>query len=172
MARYTELLDQVLLEKIHEAGYELVVENDAHEKGITFSFHKEIGHYVIVLNIFFNHAENGITITTVDLYEEELGQFPAFIDSEGNVSGLRREPCILVNDKNGRVHDLLEEWDNNAVELAEYYNNIHDKILLTRKYSSPIEPVANSSTYVTEKVGRNDPCPCGSGKKYKHCCID
>ncbi len=23
-----------------------------------------------------------------------------------------------------------------------------------------------------EKVGRNDPCPCGSGKKYKHCCLD
>jgi tetratricopeptide (TPR) repeat protein len=22
------------------------------------------------------------------------------------------------------------------------------------------------------KIGRNDPCPCGSGKKYKHCCRD
>jgi uncharacterized protein YchJ len=22
-----------------------------------------------------------------------------------------------------------------------------------------------------QKVGRNDPCPCGSGKKYKHCCL-
>ena len=22
------------------------------------------------------------------------------------------------------------------------------------------------------KTGRNDPCPCGSGKKYKHCCLD
>lgn len=22
------------------------------------------------------------------------------------------------------------------------------------------------------KVGRNDPCPCGSGKKYKNCCMD
>lgn len=22
----------------------------------------------------------------------------------------------------------------------------------------------------SEKIGRNDPCPCGSGKKYKHCC--
>ena len=22
------------------------------------------------------------------------------------------------------------------------------------------------------KVGRNDPCPCGSGKKYKQCCLD
>jgi preprotein translocase subunit SecA len=21
------------------------------------------------------------------------------------------------------------------------------------------------------KVGRNDPCPCGSGKKYKKCCL-
>ena len=21
-----------------------------------------------------------------------------------------------------------------------------------------------------EKIGRNDPCPCGSGKKYKNCC--
>jgi preprotein translocase subunit SecA len=24
----------------------------------------------------------------------------------------------------------------------------------------------------TDKVGRNDPCPCGSGKKYKNCCIN
>ncbi len=23
-----------------------------------------------------------------------------------------------------------------------------------------------------EKVGRNDPCPCGSGKKYKKCCLN
>ncbi|MCP4388788.1 MAG: zinc chelation protein SecC, partial [Gammaproteobacteria bacterium] len=21
------------------------------------------------------------------------------------------------------------------------------------------------------KIGRNDPCPCGSGKKYKRCCL-
>ena len=24
----------------------------------------------------------------------------------------------------------------------------------------------------TKKVGRNDPCPCGSGKKFKHCCAN
>ena len=23
---------------------------------------------------------------------------------------------------------------------------------------------------MTERVGRNDPCPCGSGKKFKQCC--
>ncbi len=30
---------------------------------------------------------------------------------------------------------------------------------------SHIEPIRNES----HKTGRNDPCPCGSGKKYKHC---
>jgi len=25
--------------------------------------------------------------------------------------------------------------------------------------------------HAREKTGRNDPCPCGSGKKYKHCCL-
>jgi preprotein translocase subunit SecA len=28
----------------------------------------------------------------------------------------------------------------------------------------PTQPIR-----VEQKVGRNDPCPCGSGKKYKHC---
>jgi len=23
----------------------------------------------------------------------------------------------------------------------------------------------------TVRAGRNDPCPCGSGRKYKHCCL-
>lgn len=31
------------------------------------------------------------------------------------------------------------------------------------------EPVKKKPVSV-QKVGRNDPCPCGSGKKYKHCC--
>ncbi len=34
-------------------------------------------------------------------------------------------------------------------------------------------PDLNTSTVMKEKkVGRNEPCPCGSGKKYKKCCGD
>jgi preprotein translocase subunit SecA len=29
--------------------------------------------------------------------------------------------------------------------------------------------MASSRASAVPKVGRNDPCPCGSGKKYKHC---
>ena len=34
------------------------------------------------------------------------------------------------------------------------------------------EPAPRAETFVRDdrKVGRNEPCPCGSGKKYKHCC--
>ncbi|MFA5444803.1 MAG: preprotein translocase subunit SecA [Bacteroidales bacterium] len=31
------------------------------------------------------------------------------------------------------------------------------------------EPRSNTPVHVEKQVGRNDPCPCGSGKKYKHC---
>ncbi len=31
-------------------------------------------------------------------------------------------------------------------------------------------PRKKEAVMVGKKVGRNDPCPCGSGKKYKHCC--
>ena len=30
----------------------------------------------------------------------------------------------------------------------------------------------NTIVRTTQKIGRNDPCPCGSGKKYKKCCRD
>ena len=40
------------------------------------------------------------------------------------------------------------------------------KVTGTNRDDSANAPVVRKS----EKVGRNDPCPCGSGKKYKHCC--
>jgi preprotein translocase subunit SecA len=41
------------------------------------------------------------------------------------------------------------------------------------QFSGPsLEAAAAVATAIRkgEKIGRNDPCPCGSGKKYKKCC--
>ncbi|MEQ1674882.1 MAG: SEC-C metal-binding domain-containing protein [Candidatus Nitrotoga sp.] len=43
---------------------------------------------------------------------------------------------------------------------ADYPNNPYDPNYDNEPYIRP-EP----------KIGRNDPCPCGSGKKYKKCCL-
>lgn len=44
--------------------------------------------------------------------------------------------------------------------------------LLTKEQQTALYKTQKKSTTVvkTDKVGRNDPCPCGSGKKYKKCC--
>ncbi|MEI6132147.1 MAG: SEC-C metal-binding domain-containing protein [Bacillota bacterium] len=49
----------------------------------------------------------------------------------------------------------LKEWDG-IIEPAE-----REEII--REYKL-------SKMAVSNKVGRNEPCPCGSGKKYKNCC--
>jgi hypothetical protein len=37
--------------------------------------------------------------------------------------------------------------------------------------STAVEPIWKTATPAFAKVGRNDPCPCGSGKKFKKCCL-
>jgi len=37
-------------------------------------------------------------------------------------------------------------------------------------YTGQLEQGGKTVKYETPKPGRNDPCPCGSGKKYKKCC--
>lgn len=42
---------------------------------------------------------------------------------------------------------------------------VYDLYAIAKSLGPRIDPVRNDG-----KVGRNDPCPCGSGKKYKKCC--
>jgi len=42
--------------------------------------------------------------------------------------------------------------------------------LLTFRYWLPLPKAAMKTDLGSSKVGPNDPCPCGSGKKYKYCC--
>ena len=39
-------------------------------------------------------------------------------------------------------------------------------------FSNLIDPAPVAPITRKEKVGRNDPCPCGSGKKFKKCCMN
>jgi uncharacterized protein len=53
--------------------------------------------------------------------------------------------------------------------LADLRAALADEVLANRKYwfARSIPPTVRRSA---PKVGRNDPCPCGSGKKFKNCC--
>ena len=42
-------------------------------------------------------------------------------------------------------------------------------LLAGEKENNRVKRVGNSETFINKKIGRNDPCPCNSGKKYKLC---
>ncbi|CAM4340848.1 SEC-C metal-binding domain-containing protein [Lacicoccus alkaliphilus] len=62
---------------------------------------------------------------------------------------------------------------SNVNDQREFFDNVAGIVENTRhfKYRGHKESELKTKTIVKEvKVGRNDPCPCGSGKKYKKCC--
>ena len=52
--------------------------------------------------------------------------------------------------------------------IAAWVVTLNERRLANYQPTQGLDPRA--STGSTKKVGRNDPCPCGSGKKYKKCC--
>ena len=53
---------------------------------------------------------------------------------------------------------------------AEVRQNIERKEVAKPIINNKDEKTLKGGTHKKEKIGRNDPCPCGSGKKYKQCC--
>lgn len=69
--------------------------------------------------------------------------------------------------------DLEKLYYNMVAVEAHWLYNLPgwEEILPAEKRKEIQKAYKNSKTIVKEdKVGRNDPCPCGSGKKYKKCC--
>jgi uncharacterized protein len=64
--------------------------------------------------------------------------------------------------------DLIPGWvvTLNTWRMANYSPPGESSVDLT---STPA-PVSRTKAAPRNKVGRNEPCPCGSGKKYKRCC--
>ena len=69
--------------------------------------------------------------------------------------------------------DMLENIDKYVTLYllkAEIRQNIERKEVVKNKSTNDNDTTRKGRTIKKEKIGRNDPCPCGSGKKYKNCC--
>jgi SEC-C motif-containing protein len=74
----------------------------------------------------------------------------------------------------------LEEDEEGLVEFKAFFEQDgkpyehHEKAIFSKTNGEWLYvgslPMQKTVKYETPKVGRNDPCPCGSGKKYKKCC--
>ena len=53
---------------------------------------------------------------------------------------------------------------------SEIRQNIERKEVSKKKITNDSDDTIKKQPKKSDKIGRNDPCPCGSGKKYKQCC--
>jgi len=121
-------------------------------------------------------AERVITLKVVD--QKWMDHIDA-MDQLRQGIGLRaygqRDPVLEYKFEG---YEMFEEMIKNIQEEVVtllYHVRVQSKMPQREKVAEPIEashgdeprrPVVNRD----RKVGRNDPCPCGSGKKYKKCC--
>ncbi|HKQ25441.1 MAG TPA: preprotein translocase subunit SecA [Burkholderiales bacterium] len=74
---------------------------------------------------------------------------------------------ILMTVKIQTAEEAQAVAEKEQVELrnVQYHHADHDEALESANAETKVQPFVRGG----QKVGRNDPCPCGSGKKYKQC---
>lgn len=81
---------------------------------------------------------------------------------------VREDVVRLLTTVQVRSEEQIDEVaeQHPGVENVQYHHADYDEALAAAATAEPKPlPVDNDAL----RVGRNDPCPCGSGKKYKHC---
>ena len=103
---------------------------------------------------------------------ESFSLFRDLLDS------IKRDSIRVLSNVKIRQEDPAEEearLRRQAQEMAERMQFQHEEAggFAENQTEEPAEAqpaVAATPVRTGPKVGRNEPCPCGSGKKYKHCC--
>ncbi|MDR1700885.1 MAG: SEC-C domain-containing protein [Lachnoclostridium sp.] len=107
-------------------------------------------------------------------YDVKLSMMVGFLD--GINESLKEKNPILDMEKDTLVRLPIEPEELYYNMVAAKANWLYelpqwDKILTAEKRKELYWKQKKSNTVVgSGKVGRNEPCPCGSGKKYKQCC--
>ncbi len=70
----------------------------------------------------------------------------------------------------GREHPEMDEWKRAVEEKNRRMKKASNMSLNDLANQNVNVPRMKSEPVTVTKIGRNDPCPCGSGKKHKKCC--
>jgi len=90
----------------------------------------------------------------------------AFELFEGLLQAVRMDVSRLLMTVEIHSQEQVEETQPQPeVENVQYHHADYDEALAAAAAEKKEQPFVRAG----HKVGRNDPCPCGSGKKYKHC---
>ena len=117
------------------------------------------------INNFWNLAR-GSALSFIDQsWKDHLAEMDYLRSGIGLRAMGQRDPLVEYQNEG---YDLFEELiDNVKFSVVRILLNF-DKNLIVKKEKN-IDDNVKEKTILKDKIGRNDPCYCGSGKKYKKC---
>ncbi len=89
------------------------------------------------------------------------------LDEKVNLENFTPESEIDISFDFERLYKKMVEYKAETLYSLPEWEGIFTKEQLEVFYK---EQKVSRTVYKEKKIGRNDPCPCGSGKKYKKCC--
>lgn len=135
-------------------------------------FEKEKDNYAVILE---NHTDTfaGKLSDVAAKFNMDAVTFVGFIDGI-NTSLIEEIDLDSLNEDSEIKLDIdFEKLYFNMLDAkAEWLYTLPqwEDVLPKEKRDEITKEYKKSKIAVSTKVGRNDPCPCGSGKKYKKCC--
>ena len=120
--------------------------------------------------------EKAITLQVIDNYWMEHINTMSHLREGIHLRGYAQEDPLRAYTMEGfdLFDDMIQKIDKDVstfLAKAEIRQNIERKeVSKTKNTNEGGKEPAKKKPKRVNKVGRNDPCPCGSGKKYKQCC--
>jgi len=140
--------------------------------------------YETILNEFLNTKQDNLIDSELigfmicEILEADFKELIPVIEKLFEQGYVAQGICGTLKDvkKDFGKHEL-EYWKKDEKSIFEMYNNIVNE---WHSYNREKQDKIFDSLTIKEepfvrkepKIGRNDPCPCGSGKKYKNCCMN
>lgn len=120
--------------------------------------------------------EKAITLQVVDNYWMEHINTMSHLREGIHLRGYAQEDPLRAYTMEGydMFDEMLQKIDKDVTTFllrAEIRQNIERKEVVKKKITNDGgKETAKKTPKRVKKIGRNEPCPCGSGKKYKQCC--
>ncbi len=119
--------------------------------------------------------EKVITLQVVDNYWMEHINTMSHLREGIHLRGYAQEDPLRAYTMEGfeLFDSMLQKIDKDIsifLLKAEIRHNVERKAVSKKQITNESDDTAKRTPKKSKKIGRNDPCPCGSGRKYKQCC--
>ena len=122
-----------------------------------------------------NEFEKAISLRVIDTHwMNHINTMSHLREGIGLRSYAQENPLRAYTNEGFELYDeLLNTIDQETTMFllkSEIRQNIERKQVVKGKAVTDNNKTKKATPKRVNKIGRNDPCPCGSGKKYKQCC--